>query len=179
MIQVVDRLSHYRGQLRSAASDQIAIFQLGVGDGCSQRVHALIENDVYVYPGHWAVDKDDKVCSFFFFLIYDLTLLFEPVWMVKNSLTDIQIYLNPGLVELIKTGFFHGPTAFGYKFKKYYVSSHPDLKEPELTIPIVALGATTVSASFNCYRFITDAIIQVLCRTLRMARRKEGKDERR
>ena len=66
LIQVIDRLSHHRGQIRSIASDQIAIFQLGVGDGCSQRVRALIENDIYVYPGHWAVDKDGKVCSLYF-----------------------------------------------------------------------------------------------------------------
>ena len=103
---------------------------------------------MYVYPGHWAVDKDGKVCLFFFFLIFDLTLLFEPVWMVKNSLTDIQIYLNPGLIELLKTAFFNGPMGFGYKFKQFYVSSHPDHKEPELTIPIVALGATAVSPPF-------------------------------
>jgi len=104
---------------------------------------------VYVYPGHWAADKDGKVCSLYFFSIHDLTLLFEPVWMVKNSATDIQIYLNPGLIDLIKTAFFNGPTGFGYKFKQYYVSSHPELKEPELTIPIVALGATAVSLSFH------------------------------
>lgn len=77
--------------------------------------------------------------------IYSDSSLFEPVWMVKNSITDIQIYLNPGLIDVIKAAFFNGPTAFGYKFKKYYVSSHPDDKEPELTIPIVALGATAVS----------------------------------
>ncbi|KAF8815657.1 hypothetical protein BYT27DRAFT_7079530, partial [Phlegmacium glaucopus] len=103
--------------------------------GCSQRVCALIENNVYVYPGHWAVDKDGK-----------------PIWMVKNSLTDIQIYLNPGLVELLKTAFFNGPTGFGYKFKEYYVSSHPDLKEPELTIPIIALGATAFFAALYEWR---------------------------
>ena len=33
------------------------------------------------------------------FHMYHLTLLFKPVWMVKNSLTDIQIYLNPGLIS--------------------------------------------------------------------------------
>jgi hypothetical protein len=70
--------------------------------------------------------------------------------MVKNSLTDIQIYLNPGLINVIKTAFFNGPTGFGYRFKEHYVSSHPDLKEPELTIPIVALGAMAVSTSFYC-----------------------------
>ena len=68
--------------------------------------------------------------------------------MVKNSVNNIQIYLNPGLIDLIKTAFFNGPTGFGYKFKQYYVSSHPELKEPELTIPMVALGATAVSSTF-------------------------------
>ena len=52
LIQVVDRLSHHRGQIQSVASDQITIFQLSVSDECLQRVCALIENDVYVYPGH-------------------------------------------------------------------------------------------------------------------------------
>jgi len=69
--------------------------------------------------------------------------------MARNSVTDVQIYLNPGLVDLIKTAFFNGPTAFGYKFKKHYVTSHPDRKEPELTIPMVALGATAVSNALN------------------------------
>jgi Domain of unknown function (DUF6532) len=96
------------------------------------------------------VNKDDKVCFLFFFSIYDLTLLYEPVWMVKNSPSDIQIYLNPGLIELINIAFFNGPTGFRYKLKRYYISSHPTLKEPELTIPIVALGATAVSKIFHC-----------------------------
>ena len=97
------------------------------------------------------MDKDGKICFLCFFSIHDLdlTLLYEPVWMVKNSVTNIQIYLNPGLIDLIKTAFFNGPTGFGYKFKQYYVSSHPELKEPELTIPIVALGATAVSSTFR------------------------------
>ena len=73
------------------------------------------------------------------------------MWMVKNSVTDIQIYLNPGLIDVIKTSFFNGPTGFGYKFKQYYMSSHLDLKEPELTIPIVALGATVVCSTFDVY----------------------------
>ena len=69
--------------------------------------------------------------------------------MVKNSVTNIQIYLNPGLIDLIKTTFFNGPTGFGYKFKQYYVSLHLEHEEPELTIPIVTLGATTVSSIFS------------------------------
>ncbi|KDR72040.1 hypothetical protein GALMADRAFT_74336, partial [Galerina marginata CBS 339.88] len=132
---VVDRLSHHRGQIQNAASDYIAIFQLGIGDVCAQRVQALVENDVYVYPGQWASDKDGK-----------------PVWMVRNSVTDIQIYHNSGLINLIKTGFFNSPLAFRYKFKKHYVSSHPDRKEAELTIPIVALAATAFFAALYEWR---------------------------
>ena len=83
------------------------------------------------------------------FSIHGLSLLSEPVWMVKNSATDIQIYLNPSLIDVMKTAFFNGLTGFGYKFKQYYMSSHPECKEPELTIPIVALGATVVSLIFS------------------------------
>ena len=60
--------------------------------------------------------------------------------MTKNSATDVQIYLNPGLIDLIKTSFFNSPTAFGYRYKDYYVSSHPDHKELELTMSIIALA---------------------------------------
>ena len=116
-----------------------------------QCVCAMIKNNVYIYPGHWAIDKDSKVCPFFKFSIHVLTLLFKPIWIVKNSLTNIQIYLNLGLIELLKTAFFNGLTGFGYKFKEYYVSLHLDLKEPELTIPIVALGAMAVSSTFPSY----------------------------
>ena len=81
--------------------------------------------------------------------------------MVRDLVTDIQIYLNPGLVDLIKTAFFNGPMAFRYMFKKHYVMLHPDHKEPDLTIPVVALGVTTVS---NNNHTITDVMmIQVFC----------------
>ena len=131
---------------------------------CAQHVQALIENDMYVYPRQWATDKDGKVFSFLFYQRHALIIFFEPVWMVRNSVTDIQIYLNPGLIDLIKTAFFNGPTAFRYKFKKHYIMSHPDCKEPELTIPVVALSATAVSNAFNYNFTITDMMaIQVFC----------------
>ena len=59
--QVIDRLSHHRGNVRSVASDHIALFQLGINNGCKERVKALMENDVYVYPGEWGVTDDGKV----------------------------------------------------------------------------------------------------------------------
>jgi hypothetical protein len=53
---------------------------------------------------------------------------------------------------------------FRYKFKKHYVTSHPDHKEPELTIPVVTLGAMAVSNAFNYNLTITDTTtIQVFC----------------
>ena len=59
--QVVDRLSHYRGTIREAAGAHIALFQLGVGDGCKARVKALQDNDVYVYPGEWGTTEKGEV----------------------------------------------------------------------------------------------------------------------
>jgi hypothetical protein len=50
--------------MRQAVADQIALFQLGVGDECAQCVRLLIENDIYVYPGQWAKDKDGQVLFF-------------------------------------------------------------------------------------------------------------------
>ena len=76
---------------------------------------------------------------------------FEPIWLMKSSATDVQIYLNPGLIDLIKSSFFNSPTAFGYKYRDCYVSMHPNRKEPELTMSIVALGATAVQYSFNLF----------------------------
>ena len=98
---------------------------------------------------------------FFFFKIYTThaksDYFLEPLWLTKSSGTDVQIYLNPGLIDLIKNSFFNNPTAFGYKYRDYYVSSHPDRKEPELTIPIVALSATVTAVGISfCYWIIID-----------------------
>ena len=65
--------------------------------------------------------------------------------------TNVQICLNPGLIDLIKTSFFNSPMAFGYKYRDCYMSSHPNRKEPELTMSIVALGATAVQYSFHLF----------------------------
>jgi Domain of unknown function (DUF6532) len=66
---------------------------------------------------------------------------------MKSSPTDIQIYLNPGLIQLIQDAWFATPTGFGYKFKDKYVSLHPSQPDPELMIPLMALSATAVSFS--------------------------------
>ena len=85
-------------------------------------------------------------------------------WQGTQLPTFRSMYLNPSLIDLIKTAFFNGPMAFGYKFKKHYVTSHPDHKEPELTIPVVTLSVMAVSNAFNYNLTITDATtIQVFC----------------
>ena len=63
----------------SAASDHIAIFQLGIGNDCAKCVQALIKNDMYIYPRQWATDKDRKVFACFFYQWCALIVFFEPV----------------------------------------------------------------------------------------------------
>ena len=133
---------------------------------------------MYVYPGQWANDKDGKVRLFK--ISHGINTksdhFFEPIWMTKGSATDVQIYLNPGLIDLIKNSFFSSPTAFGYKYKDRYVSSHPnpDRNEPELTISIVALGATAVQNFFPSFELLLMIMVLVLCCDMGMAYRKEG-----
>ena len=76
-------------------------------------------------------------------------IYFEPIWLMKSSTNGVQIYLNLGLIDLIKISFFNGPTAFGHKFKEHYISLHPNHKEPELAMSIVALNATAVRPYFE------------------------------
>ncbi|PPQ86667.1 hypothetical protein CVT26_012967, partial [Gymnopilus dilepis] len=122
--QVIDHLSNWRSKPRIAASNHIALYQLGVGDICKVRVDALLENDVHVYPGEWGTSEKRKV-----------------IWLSKGSKTDIEsVFLSPALIDTIKEAFFATPTGFGFRFKGEYVSSHPTLPEPELTIPLVALA---------------------------------------
>ena len=69
--------------MRHTAADCIALFQLGVGDGCAKRVAALIENDVYVYPGQWANDKDGKVRLVYFY--HDIFILCSLTFTLRLS----------------------------------------------------------------------------------------------
>lgn len=104
---------------------------------------------MYMYiPGIGQTIGMARCIPFFTIIVYWLTFIFEPIWLTKTSATEVQIYLNPGLIDLIKTAFFNGPTAFGFKYKEHFVSSHPDHKELELTMSIVALGTTTVCCFF-------------------------------
>lgn len=65
----------------------------------------------------------------------------QPKWIVKGK----KIYLNPGIINILRASFFSSPGALGFHFKDRYVSSHPDRPEHELPISLVALAATGVS----------------------------------
>jgi len=60
-------------------------------------------------------------------------------------MTNSKIYQNQALVGIIHNSFFKTSTAFGYKYQKYFTSSHLTQKELELPMPLVALAATGVS----------------------------------
>ncbi|KJA13097.1 hypothetical protein HYPSUDRAFT_151966, partial [Hypholoma sublateritium FD-334 SS-4] len=128
---VVDRLPHARGPVRLAALDHIAVFQLGVEDGCIRRVKYLLDSETYVYPGHW--EKDEAG---------------EPVWIVKGH----QAYLNTAIIQILRATFFSSQNALGHRHMKEYTSSHPTRLEPELTVQLVALAATGIHAALDCWR---------------------------
>jgi hypothetical protein len=77
--------------------------------------------------------------------IYDiyrlLILVYKPKWVVQGN----KIYLNSGIINILRSTFFSSPSAIGFRHKDLYRSSHPDRPEHELTIPLVALAATGVS----------------------------------
>jgi hypothetical protein len=41
--------------------NNIAVYQLGIGSTCERRVATLLEDNMFVYKGHWSMDRD-KVC---------------------------------------------------------------------------------------------------------------------
>lgn len=57
----MDRLPHARGAVKAKGLDHIALFQLGIGETCAERVHALMSSDRYIYPGRWSLDEKQKV----------------------------------------------------------------------------------------------------------------------
>lgn len=58
-------------------------------------------------------------------------------------------YLNPAIVETLKSSWFSSERTLGNQHQELYVSSVPeDLDKKEFTIPLVAIAATCVSLSF-------------------------------
>lgn len=65
----------------------------------------------------------------------------QPVWICKRK----QIYLNLGIINVLRATFFSSKTAIGSRHTSYMTSTHAIHEEPEMTIPLVALAATGVS----------------------------------
>lgn len=156
ILEAVDRLSHYRSEIRAAAITHIAVYQLGVGEICKQRVAALLEWNYFVYDRHWAAGKD-KVCACRFLSSYSLLILFQEMWVFETQTA----YLSPAIINTIKTGWFSSNKTLGNQYREAYVSSlpnHPD--EKEFTIPLVALAVTSVHprSSYPCA--VTDLCVQ-------------------
>ncbi len=59
--EAVDRLSHYRSEIRKDGLIHIATYRLGTDEFCKQRVAALLKDNLFVYKGHWAAGQSDKV----------------------------------------------------------------------------------------------------------------------
>ena len=131
---------------------------------CAQHVQALIENDMYIYPRHWATDKDGKVFAHYslggMLLSFSLSLSgWQGIQSPTFRFTSTQVLLtlsrlHSSMAQQLSDTSSRSTT---------YVTSHPDRKEPELTIPIVALGATAVSNAFDHNLTITDVTVQVFC----------------
>lgn len=152
----MDRLSHYRSEIRSAAATHIAEYRLGVGELCQQRVAALLKGNYFVYDGHWATGVDE-VCAYRLLAFYLpascflLTVIpFQDKWVIKSQTT----YLNPAIINTIKSGWFSSDKTLGNQFQKVYVSTlsdHPD--EKEFPIPLIALAVTSVRLSFVLFLY--------------------------
>ena len=57
---MADRLSVIRVPVKTHALVEIAAYELGKGDKCVERVEALFDRSVFIFPGSWTVDTQTK-----------------------------------------------------------------------------------------------------------------------
>lgn len=88
---------------------------------------------------------------FFSFLLSILANLFsKSIWAISDHSL---IYQNKGFMDTLKDAFFDTKGGFGFKYLDQFKSTLEGREEPELTIPIVALGATGVCFFFLFFFF--------------------------
>lgn len=75
LCEAVDCLAHYRSEIRAAALTHLAVYQLGIGGVCQQRVTALLKGNLFVYKGHWGLDERGEVSPLMFNNLSDLLYL--------------------------------------------------------------------------------------------------------
>ena len=54
----MDRLSVIRSPVKTHALVEIAAYELGKGDKCVERVEALFNRSVFIFPGSWTIASD-------------------------------------------------------------------------------------------------------------------------
>jgi hypothetical protein len=52
----MDRLSGIRNPVMTAATTEIAVFELGTGTKCMDRVAILFDHNAFIFPGFWDID---------------------------------------------------------------------------------------------------------------------------
>jgi hypothetical protein len=52
----MDRLSSIRNPVKTTAMTEIAVYELGIGDKCAERVTALFDHDAFIFPGSWGTN---------------------------------------------------------------------------------------------------------------------------
>lgn len=121
---------------------------------------ALLKGNIFVYEGHWGIDKN-AVC-FQPPSIHVLTQLYqEPAWVVVKR----TVYLNPAIIDTIKTAWFISERTLGNQYLEAYVSSVPERPdEKEFTIPLVALAITGVRPFTFTYVQLGAFVFKLICR---------------
>ncbi|KAF9049010.1 hypothetical protein BJ165DRAFT_1592983 [Panaeolus papilionaceus] len=152
---ILDRISGYRNKVYSAAcKDGLQPFRLGTGAECVERVLTIRDNHLYVYLGTWGSVEVERTADF----LGEGTTREKLVWIPECYKTisgkkRLQAYLHESIAGAITAGFFPSSKAWGFKHKGVFMSSdktRPD--ELELTIPVVAFGATAVFAAIFKWR---------------------------
>ncbi|KAF9047850.1 hypothetical protein BJ165DRAFT_1593516 [Panaeolus papilionaceus] len=147
---ILDWISGYRNKAYLAAcKDGLQPFRLGTGAECVERVLTVRDNHLYVYLGTWGSVEVERTADF----LGEGTTREKPVWIPERYKTiggkkRLQAYLHESIAGAITAGFFPLSKAWGFKHKGVFTSSdktQPD--ELELTIPVVAFGATAVFAA--------------------------------
>ncbi|KAI0245598.1 hypothetical protein BJV78DRAFT_1287423 [Lactifluus subvellereus] len=134
---VTDRLSGVRNPIMASATTEIAVFQLGTGTLCMERVNILLNHNAFIFPGFW--DEDGRTGK------------------MRWNHKAMEPFLNPAFIQILKMSFFLRPTSIGSKIRDQFVSSIDGHDEPELPIAMVALVATAVYAAL--YEWKTGARI--------------------
>jgi Domain of unknown function (DUF6532) len=139
----MDRLSGIRNPVMASATTEIAIFQLGTGALCMERVNILLNRNAFIFPGFW--DEDGKTGKTVRNLFFSDSLLLTSLFWQRWNHKAMEPFLNPAFIQILKMSFFLCPTSIGSKIRDQFISSLDGHNEPELPIAMVALVATAVS----------------------------------